>query len=417
MVLLALILINNYKCQNISVRDIVQDISRRKDHMTSWNINFRMIVEVENKEIVSLLSRCFAMASVINNIPITPKRQVRIDRLNILRAIRGTTGIEGARLTEDEVKRIMETSRSNKVLPENRQQEEEEARNANILMKYIARLVKNKPGCVLDEQLIRTFHKILTKDIKYENNTPGEYRNYPVKVGNYSAPKHGEIEGLIGGFIAWFNQGEPKGWDPIIRAIVAHFYIVSIHPFGDGNGRTARAVESFLLYKARINELGFYSLANFYYQHRSEYISKLDFVRFETDNELTPFVLFALRGFESELESVHHEILLEVKEIAFRDYVREVMNQTGSKPRGRMQEFMMMLGSESASIKAIRSGKHELSKLYNDLTDKTLSRDLEELTKNQLILIQNDQVKANIDIMNKFTAHYGSGEQPRPEVV
>ena len=78
------------------------------------------------------------------------------------------------------------------------------------------------------------------------------------------------------------------------RAIAAHFYLVSIHPFGDGNGRTARAIESFLLYQAGVNAFGFYSLANFYYRERDRYVRELTDARFHHGGELTPFVLFGL---------------------------------------------------------------------------------------------------------------------------
>jgi Fic family protein len=375
--------------------------------MHTWDVTFRTTVELESREIISILAKCHALASVINNIPITPSRQHKIDSLNILRAVRGTTGIEGAELTEDEVRRIMTTPKSKRVLPVNRQREEKEARSAEMLMQYVARLVDRNPKCILDEDLIRTFHKILTKDIEYEQNTPGEYRTFPVSVGSYVPPREEEqVKGLMAGFISWFNQGDPKDWDPIVRAIVAHFFVVSIHPFGDGNGRTSRAVESFLLYKAGINARGFYSLANFYYQHRLEYIRYLDTVRVETDNDLTPFVLFALRGLASELEEVHDEVLLEVREIAFRDYVRDVFNdQITSKPGNRMFDFMILLGFDPVSIKSIRDGKHTLGQLYRGLTSKTLSRDLEELSKKQLIVIKDGQIKANLDIMGEFTAH------------
>jgi Fic family protein len=374
--------------------------------MPTWDVTFRTSIELETREIVSNLARCHAMASVINDIPITPNRQHKIDSLNILRAVRGTTGIEGAELSEDEVRRIMDTPKSKQVLPANRQREEKEARSAETLMYYIARFVRENPECILDEDLICTFHKMLTKDIEYEKNIPGEYRTFPVRAGDYIPPQGVEqVKGLMEGFVSWFNQGEPAEWDPIIRAIVAHFYVVSIHPFGDGNGRTARAVESFLLYKAGINARGFYSLANYYYQHRSEYIRHLDIVRFETENDLTPFVLFALRGLVSELESVHDEVLSEVKEIAFRDYIRDVLSdEIGSKPGDRMFDFMLMLGSDIVAIKEIRSGKHVLGRLYRELTPKTLSRDLSELTKRQLVTIQNGLVKANVDIMGKYTA-------------
>jgi Fic family protein len=388
--------------------DIVQDISRRRGLiMPTWEVTFRTTIEIDNKEIIGTLAKCHAMATVINNIPITPSRQYKLDRLNILRAVRGTTGIEGAQLTEDEVKRIMEAPKSKQVLPANRQREEKEARGAEVLMQYVARLVDRNPSCILDENLIRTFHKLLTKNIEYERNTPGEYRTFPVRAGDYVAPSADQVKDLVEGFIPWFNEGEPIDWDPIIRAIVAHFYVVSIHPFGDGNGRTARAVESFLLYKAGINSRGFYSLANFYYQHRSEYINHLDKVRFETENDLTPFILFALRGLVSELENVHREVLLEVKEIAFRDYVRDVLSdELGTKPGDRMFDFMFVLGSDTVSVKDIRSGKHRLSRLYGGLTSKTLSRDLADLAKKQLVIVQDGKVKANLDVMGRFTANH-----------
>jgi Fic family protein len=383
--------------------------------MPGWNVTFRTTIEIDNKEIIATLAKCHAMAYVIKNIPISPSRQYKINRLNILRAVRGTTGIEGADLTEDEVKRIMEAPKSKQVLPNNRQREEKEARGAEVLMQYVARLIERNPDCILDENLIRTFHKILTKDIEYERNAPGEYRTFPVRAGGYIAPPAIHVKDLIEGFVSWFNKGEPLDWDPIIRAIVAHFYIVSIHPFGDGNGRTARAVESFMLYKAGINARGFYSLANFYYLHRSEYINHLDLVRFETENDLTPFVLFALRGLVSELESVHQEVLLEVREIAFRDYVRDVLSaELGTKPGDRMFEFMFLLGPDIVSVKDIRAGKHRLSRLYRVLTPKTLSRDVADLDKKQLIIVQDGMVKANLEVMSRFTANHESATQPKP---
>jgi hypothetical protein len=145
----------------------------------------------------------------------------------------------------------------------------------------------------------------------------------------------------------------------------------------------------------------------FYYQHRSEYINLLDKVRFETENDLTPFILFALRGLVSELESVHQEVLLEVKEIAFRDYVRDVLiAELRTKPGYRMFDFMFMLGSDTVSIKDIRSGKHMLGSLYRGLTPKTLSRDLADLAKKHLIVVQDGKVKANLDVMGRFTANH-----------
>ncbi|OGO22325.1 MAG: hypothetical protein A2Z28_02065 [Chloroflexi bacterium RBG_16_51_9] len=379
----------------------------REKMMTSWNVHFKVHVFAEDREIVDLVAQCHALAPVINNIPITPRREKKIDHLNILRAIRGTTGIEGARLTEEEVRLIMDSPRSKRVLPKGREREEQEARNADLLRKWVARKLRKTPDCVLTERVLCDMHKITTHNINYEGNIPGEYRSRPVQVGDYLPPRDGdEVRRLVKEFISWLYEGPPRAWDPIIRAIVAHFYVVSIHPFVDGNGRTSRAVESFLLYQAGINARGFYSLANFYYQHRSEYVSFLDEVRFRTNGDLTPFVLFALEGLASELQTVHEEVMLEVREIAFRDYVRDqLQNKLTTKSGRRMFEFMFNLDTSPASIKEIRLGGHPLNGIYKNLTPRTLYRDLAELEELQLITVEKDgSIKANLSIMSKFTA-------------
>src|SRR3990167_6650661 len=106
--------------------------------MPSWDVRFDSRVQTDNLTVVSLVAKYHALASVINNIPITPKRALKLDRLNIMRTVRGTTGIEGAQLTEEEVKSIMETPLGTKILPPSRNREEQEARNALKLTAYVA---------------------------------------------------------------------------------------------------------------------------------------------------------------------------------------------------------------------------------------------------------------------------------------
>ncbi len=58
---------------------------------------------------------------------------------------------------------------------------------------------------------------------------------------------------------------------------------------------------------------------------------------------------------------------------------------------------------EIVSLKAIRSGKHTLSRLYHKLTTKTLSRDINFLKEHELVIIDDDQLRANLDIMTLYT--------------
>jgi Fic family protein len=374
--------------------------------MPKWDVSFDTRVHETAAEIVTAVARIDALAGVIRNIPIPPGVQSKIDALNILRAVRGTTGIEGIELSDEEVAKIMRSPPTKRALPASREREEKEVRNAEQVMRFVVEAVRKEPSTPLTEQLVCKFHELTTKGIDYPNNRPGHYRDHAVSGGTYVPPETGEeVRRLMAKFIEWFNEGPPRSWPAAIRAAVAHFYVVSIHPYGDGNGRTARAVESFLLYQGGINARGFYSLSNYYYRNRQMYVSLLDHVRFETNGDLTPFVRFALNGLVSELEAVHEEVLQEVTVIAFRDYAREELTIEGkmaTKPGERMYHFLLGLAEEPVSIAALKRGRHPLSQFYRGVTSKTLTRDLNFLRSHGLVIINRGEVRANLDVMKQF---------------
>ena len=376
--------------------------------MPRWDVHFNMMVSAHDQDIVRNVARVHALASVIRGIPIPPYVQERLDTLNIVRAVRGTTGIEGTELTEEEVGEILVSPEGHRVLPRGREREEREVRNAEELMLFVGRQLTQSPHLPISEALIRRFHEIVTKGIDYEYNSPGRYRTFQVNAGSYLPPESGEdVRTLMSAFIEWFNSGPPTSWDPVIRAIAAHFFVVSTHPFGDGNGRTSRAVESYLLYQAGVNARGYYSLANYYYRHRSEYIGMLDHVRFRSDPDLTPFVAFALKGLVEELEYVHDEVLSEVRIIAFRDYSREMLTRLGKlgTPTGERQlRFLWHVADESVSLRELRARRHSLSALYDGMTNKTLMRDVNFLKQQGLVIVDGDKLEANLAIMTQYTA-------------
>ena len=75
--------------------------------MPSWEVNFDLHVDTTRPSIITDLAQVHALAAVIRAIPIPPAVQQRLDRLNIVRAVRGTTGIEGTEMSEEEVAQVM----------------------------------------------------------------------------------------------------------------------------------------------------------------------------------------------------------------------------------------------------------------------------------------------------------------------
>ena len=153
--------------------------------MPSWRVHFDLTVRVDLLPIVQDLARVHALAGVIRGIPIPPPVQQRLDRLNILRAARGTIGIEGTELSEEEVELVVDSPPDRHVLGAGREREEREARNAESLMRYIREHVETNPDARLTEPLIRSFHSTLTEGIDYPRNIPGVYRSHAVNAGVY----------------------------------------------------------------------------------------------------------------------------------------------------------------------------------------------------------------------------------------
>jgi Fic family protein len=363
---------------------------------------------------VRLVERAHALAAVIQEIPIPPYLQLHLNAMNIMRAVRGTTAIEGAQVSVTEVEKIMESPRR-LTLPEDRRRDEQEVRNAQEAMFYIANLLSAEPDHPVTQELICRLHAIITQNIDYEHNVPGQYRNEPVNVGDYKPPAgRDKIAQLMSDFIEWFRSPPASNWEPVVRALAAHFYVVSIHPFGDGNGRTSRAIESFLLYQGKVNARGFYSLANYYYENRADYVWHLNNARFNSDEDLTPFIQFGLEGLVAELQVIHQQVLDEVKLISFRDYARETFlheGKLGTKAGERLFHFLIALGHSALPVSEIKARKVPPASLYRRVTVRTLERDIAYLKKRDLINIIDGAIVPNLDIMERFTALEALQEQ------
>ena len=337
---------------------------------------------------------------MLDSLPLPPRLRESLNRINIVRAVRGTIGIEGTHLSEAETGEILDSP--GPVLGPERAREEREARNAADVMRFIADSLARDPGQALTEELVRELQFRTTRRINYPHNTPGRYREHGVSVGTYFAPEAADVPRLMRDFLAWFRSGPIRAWPAAIRAIAAHFYLVSIHPFGDGNGRTSRAAESFILYQAGINRLGFYSLANFYYRQRPEYIEMLDRTLFVHDGDLTEFSRFALHGLLDELADVQREAIDGLTRIAFRAHAADEMQRSGSL-RSATGERRLNLALEAADapipVSELLDGTHRAARFYRGRSARTLSRDLDYLIAAGLIVSEAGVIEANLEIL------------------
>jgi Fic family protein len=91
---------------------------------------------------------------------------------------------------------------------------------------------------------------------------------------HFEAPDAHRLEMEMDAFLKWFNS--PQDSDPVLKAAIAHFWFVTIHPFEDGNGRIARAVADMALARADGTMDRFYSMSSQIEAQRKEYYLELE---------------------------------------------------------------------------------------------------------------------------------------------
>ena len=218
-----------------------------------------------------LLRGCLDTYISYKDIPLLPHFASKLETELIRRSIFGTAALEGNPSSEEDVNRIIDRKDKIKGLS-NIEQE-----ISNLDGAYKALREVQFESFTLNEKLIRFFHTLITENIDYDDNKPGKYRYNPCKVGNkehggaYVPPRNNkDIGKLMKYFIQWYNSDNLSSTHTVISAIIAHYHLGLIHPFGDGNGRTARLVEASIMLSSGMKYAPF-MLTNYYYQYIDEY--------------------------------------------------------------------------------------------------------------------------------------------------
>jgi len=260
----------------------------------------------------------------IRDCPAFPRSTQGIITRELHSAIGATLAIEGTLLREEEIEESLQKAS----LKQKLEDKEKEAQNSRNAYQHIIHEVdNNKDKFIYKEEHIKKIHYELTDDIECVSpNVPGQYRDIKATFGvprKFSFCKtKAHIETIMPKFIKWLNE-DGSGFfsnDPIVKAIMAHYYLTEIHPFGDGNGRTARAVEAFVLYANGINTYCFWAFANFWSANRDKYLIHLGDIR--TTCNPWEFLIWGLKGYLQEVEKIKDLVLKRLKQLMLQDYVR-----------------------------------------------------------------------------------------------
>lgn len=199
------------------------------------------------------------------------------------------------------------------------------ARNAEAARAWVAeRLTPGSAPLSCDDLL--AMHRLVA-DPENPESTPGAFRNQPVKVGrrevggvHLGAPAE-RLPALMRQYTQFINSTDSLRLHPVVHALVAHFFLVTIHPFGDANGRVSRLLTAGLLAQRGYNvHGGFYALSAYFYQNDIEYHSLLHRCWLKPlPFDLTLFVAFGIAGFVMEMKSINSFIQMKLDRTAERD--------------------------------------------------------------------------------------------------
>lgn len=152
---------------------------------------------------------------------------------------------------------------------------------------------------------------------------------------HFEAPPRVGLESQVKDFLAWFNA-PPADLDPLLRAGVAHLWLITLHPFDDGNGRTTRAVTDRALAQAERHSVRFYSLSAAIMARRNAYYEQLEQAQ-SGDLDITQWLVWFLDTLEEALQ----QALLRVervlaKTLFWQRHATRVLNQRQIKVLNRL---------------------------------------------------------------------------------
>lgn len=288
------------------------------------------------RDLVDVLTDAKAAVLSLVSVPYQKSWAESLQQIQLKHEVAGTSRIEGADFTEKELDAALEDETPEEML--NRSQRQ--ARAAVYTYKWISKLPDDRP---IDEGLIKEAHRRIVTGCDDDHCRPGELRASGCNV-TFGSPRHRGAEGgkeCAESFLDLCRalQEEFCGHDILIRALSLHYHLVSMHPFQDGNGRTARAVEALILQHAGLGlrDTFFIALSNYYYDEKSSYLSALNQSHIQ-NHDLTPFLIFGLKGIALQCRRLLSQINSEISKVLFRDIMNDLFSRLQSAKKRAMSK-------------------------------------------------------------------------------
>lgn len=384
-------------------------VTREYESTHPW-IKFSFDAKELDYETWLLLGEAKSKCEHIIGTPYLPQSVTKLMRIYLAKGALATAAIEGNTLTEEEVQKRIDGELK---LPPSKEYLGKEIDNILSAINQVGNdVIKYKNKALMYDEILLDNQMIL-KGLELEEEVkPGVLRNYPVTVtgAGYRGVPAQDIEYLMHRYVEWLNTEldfppDKKMIFGILKAIVSHVYFVWIHPFGDGNGRTARLIEFKYLLSVGIPAAAGHLLSNHYNETRSEYYRQLA-ITSRTNGNLQQFIKYALQGFVDGLAA---QINFIREDQLYVHWVNFIHSQFENKKRledDRRKTLILELNKlrGSVDVHEVRRISGVVAEKYAGLSDKTVLRDIDILKSMNLIKKEKKQIRCNWELLKAFTS-------------
>lgn len=340
----------------------------------------RFIISNQILNNIGIIEAC---REVIVNAPIVPAWEKQFAAEATLRTVHYGTAIEGNQLSMEQAKEVLE---GKDVVA--RERDIKEILNYRDVMVYLDALQEANQAAGNDEfiytdDIIKKIQALTVNELI--DNGVGEYRTVSVMVRSvrsggpaFSAPLPAEVPYLMEAFLRWLNAENSRQVHPVLRAGVTHYVLAAIHPFVEGNGRTARAAAMLVLMAEGYDIKKLFSIEEHFDREILDYYDVLQQVTSQStnleDRDLTVWLEYFTRVLAIELTRIKEK----VNNLSLDAKLKNKVGRQIALSERQIELVTYMKDHESM-------GMREAREVLASVSDDTLLRDLRDLMEKKLV--------------------------------
>lgn len=281
--------------------------------------------------LLTYISRIESAKALIDLSPLVPAWEAKFREDAMARTIHYGTKIEGNDLTEAQAQAVvrLDANADTKEVQEKtgilaRERDIQEVINYRNVISWIDRQKSPQFKHLINLDTLKTLHKLTIYnlvDAKYS----GAFRDRQVIVKSagdgsiaFRPPISVEIPYLVGDLFSWLHGPQGASVHPIFQAAITHYQLVYIHPFIEGNGRTARAFATLLLYTQDYDFKRFFSLEKYFDSDVESYYSALLSVQQAPNQDMTYWLEYFCYGLAIEIDKIQQQVMKLSKDLKLK---------------------------------------------------------------------------------------------------